>query len=100
MVRFYLNEQMLEYNIMISWFIKCIIISLSLITLLHYLYTFLIDTLTVPKLRDFVNKPAERYNEILSAGVKQKVVPTNDEMQNELRDFLSNIKKEPHNESL
>lgn len=90
---------MLEYNIMISWFIKCIIISLSLIALLHYLYSFLIDTLTVPKLRDFVNKPAERYNEIISSGAKHNtVVQASDEMQNELRDFLSNMKKEPNND--
>ena len=87
---------------MISWFIKCIIISLSLIALLHYLYAFLIDTLTVPKLRDFVNKPAERYNEILSSGAKRSVAPlqSSDEMQNELRDFLSNIKQEPNNDLL
>lgn len=87
---------MLEYNSMFSWFIKCIIISFSLIALLHYLYIFLIDTLTVPKLRDFVNKPSERYNEILSSTAKQMVVTqtSSDEMQNELRDFLSNIKKD------
>ena len=85
---------MLDYNIMIFWIIQCIIISLTLIAILHYLYTFLIDTLTVPKLRDFVNKPAERYNEILVSGNKQHLPPCSNEMQNELRDFLSNIKKE------
>ena len=44
--------------------IKTIIISLSLIALVHYLYTFFKDTLTVPKTRDLVNKPAKRYDEM------------------------------------
>ena len=41
---------------MIYWVVQYTIISLTLIILVHYIYTFLIDTLTVPKLRDFVNK--------------------------------------------
>ena len=84
---------------MFFWLIKCITF-LLLIVLLHYFYSFLIDTLTVPKLRDFVNKPAEKYNDIvMTSGVhtKQDSI-SGDEMQNELRDFLSNIKKEPNNE--
>ena len=86
---------MFNYISMLYWFIKCITF-LLLIGLLHYLYTFLIDTLTVPKLRDFVNKPAERYNSIIAPVYKQTDTQPSagDEMQNELRDFLSNIKKE------
>ena len=81
---------------MLYWAIKCIIF-LLLIGLLHYLYVFLIDTLTVPKLRDFVNKPSERYNNITSTAYKHPEthpMACGDEMQTELRDFLSNIKKE------
>ena len=92
---------MFNYISMLYWFIKCIIF-LLLIGLLHYLYTFLIDTLTVPKLRDFVNKPSERYNNITATAYKHPATqPTtgDDEMQTELRDFLSNIKKE-HNTHL
>lgn len=83
---------------MISWTIQWTILSLVLIILLHYLYSFFIETLTVPKVKDLVNKPIERYNDILSDISKkshsnEKV--NSDEMQDELRDFLSNIKKEP-----
>ena len=87
---------MFNYISMLYWFIKCIVF-LLLIGMLHYLYAFLIDTLTVPKLRDFVNKPAERYNSIIPSTYKhteQQSSACDDEMQNELRDFLSNIKKE------
>lgn len=44
--------------------IKAICISLLLIALIHYLYAFFKDTLTVPKLKDLVNKPAKRYDEM------------------------------------
>ena len=75
---------------MLYWFIKCITF-LLLIGLLHYLYVFLIDTLTVPKLRDFVNKPAERYSNI-NVSMYKESEQSADDMQTELRDFLSNIK--------
>ena len=91
---------MFNYNSMFFWLIKCIIF-LLVIGLLHYFYSFLIDTLTVPKLRDFVNKPTERYNDIVmttSSNHANQPSVSSDEMQNELRDFLSNIKKEPNNE--
>jgi hypothetical protein len=81
---------MFNYNNMLYWFIKCITF-LLLIGLLHYLYVFLIDTLTVPKLRDFVNKPAERYSNI-NVSMYKDSEQSADEMQTELRDFLSNIK--------
>jgi hypothetical protein len=44
--------------------IKAICISLLLIALIHYLYAFFKDTLTVPKIKDLVNKPAKRYDEM------------------------------------
>lgn len=44
--------------------LKAIFISLSLIVLIHYLYVFFKKTLTVPKVKDLVNKPAKQYNEM------------------------------------
>ena len=44
--------------------IKAICIPLLLIALIHYLYSFFKDTLTVPKIKDLVNKPAKRYDEM------------------------------------
>ena len=83
---------------MIYWVVQYTIISLTLIMLVHYIYTFLIDTLTVPKLRDFVNKPTDRYNEMLSSATKTQQPVVSNDMQTELRDFLTNIKRDPNND--
>ena len=98
--------------------IQWIIISLVFIILLHYLYSFFINTLTVPKVKDLVNKPLERYNDILK-NIPNEMTNTNTNIyrntqdiknnkndynvnineqqnmiENELRDFLSELKKE------
>ena len=41
--------------------IKTIIISLILIFLIHYLFLFFKDNLTIPKTKDLVAKPLEKY---------------------------------------
>ena len=84
---------------MLYWTLQWIIISLVLIMLIHYLYSFFKNTLTVPKVKDLVNKPTERYNEILETikTPKPKAVASDPEikteMQNELRSFLQDLKK-------
>ena len=50
-----------------SWIIKVTMISLLLIFLLHYLYSFFKTMLTSPKLKDLVNKPQEKYNTIYNS---------------------------------
>ena len=40
------------------------VISLILIILLHHIFSFLKDTLTIPKVKDLVKKPTEKYNDI------------------------------------
>ena len=47
--------------------LKTIFVSLLLIALIHYLYGFFKNTLTVPKVKDLVNKPAQRYNEMFAS---------------------------------
>jgi len=47
------------------WIVKVSILSLVLIYLLHYLYSFFVSTLTVPKVKDLVTLPQEKYNEML-----------------------------------
>ena len=49
------------------WIIKVTIISLLLIFLLHYLYSFFKTMLTSPKLKDLVNKPREKYDTIYNS---------------------------------
>jgi hypothetical protein len=51
---------------MLFFTLKTIIISLTLIALIHYLYSFFKDTLTIPKVKDLVNKPAKRYDEMFN----------------------------------
>ena len=50
-----------------GWIIKVTMISLLLIFLLHYLYSFFKTTLTSPKLKDLVTKPQEKYNTIYNS---------------------------------
>ena len=75
----------------ITW----IFISLLLIVLVHYLYSFFKNTLTIPKMRDLVNKPIERYNEIYTTinhdNKTSPVVDNASDMQNELKQFLQHL---------
>jgi len=49
---------------MLYWIIQAIVISFILIYLVHYLIDFFKSTLTVPKIKDLVNTPNEKYNDI------------------------------------
>ena len=49
---------------MLSWIFQMSVISLILIILVHYLFTFFKTNLTIPKVKDLVNKPHEKYEEI------------------------------------
>ena len=78
---------------MLYWTIQWVIISLVLIMLIHNLYTFFKTNLTVPKVRDLVTKPAERYDEMLGGLREDKSEVPKTEMQNELQSFLQELKK-------
>ena len=53
------------------WIIKVSILSLVFIFLLHYLYSFFVSTLTVPKVKDLVTIPQEKYDEMFHSLQKQ-----------------------------
>lgn len=79
---------------------KWTIISLVLIMLVHHLYDFFQGTLTIPKTRDLVNRPAVRYQEMLSTikGKKpeHRSSPKDvgrEDMKGELAAFLQDLKK-------
>lgn len=90
---------------MLLFILKWAIISFILIVLIHYLYSFFKTTLTIPKVRDLVNKPTERYNEMIDTikykdSVKYKDKNNinrddnkQDNMQDELSNFLQDLKK-------
>jgi hypothetical protein len=47
-----------------SWIIQITIISIILIFLVHHLINFFKSVLTVPKIKDLVNTPKEKYKNI------------------------------------
>ena len=49
---------------MLGWIIKFAILSFIFIFLVHHLLTFFKTTLTVPKIKDLVNSPNEKYQHI------------------------------------
>ena len=97
---------------MLSWILQITIISIVLIFLVHYLFNFFKSTLTVPKIKDLVNAPTQKYENmysIINNGNTSKIphknknytlidlLPTkNDDtnMKSELKNFL---KSQLHN---
>ena len=51
---------------MLSWILQITIISIVLIFLVHYLFNFFKSTLTVPKIKDLVNTPTQKYEHMFS----------------------------------
>jgi hypothetical protein len=49
---------------MLSWILQISIISIIFIFLVHHLLCFFKSTLTVPKMKDLVNSPAKKYQDI------------------------------------
>ena len=80
---------------MFLWTIKWIIISIILILLIHNIFNYLKDSLTVPKTRDLVTKMDYRYEElnqtVQNAQVTEKKEPE-DNMKDELQQYLNNMK--------
>ena len=51
---------------MLSWVIQITILSIILVFLVHHLFNFFKSTLTVPKIKDLVNTPAQKYENMLN----------------------------------
>lgn len=49
---------------MLAWIIQITLTSIILIFLVHHLINFFKSTLTVPKIKDLVNKPTQKYEDI------------------------------------
>lgn len=100
---------------MLAWIIQITLISILLIFLVHHLISFFKSTLTVPKIKDLVNSPTQKYekmyniinnahdndvNEIMRPNKDYTLIDilpnNNDEitMKNELKNFL---KSQLHN---
>ena len=69
------------------------IISLILIILVHYLFTFFKTNLTIPKVKDLVNKPQKQYETLFDTMKESNIKPqyskeTNENMKDELKNYL------------
>lgn len=88
---------------MIFWVLQRIIISIVLILCAHYIFIFLKTNLTVPKTRDLVNQPREKYKEIYEKINKDNTKTTTDadngKMKDELKNYLKDLKKNANNGS-
>jgi len=76
---------------MIFSIIFATIISIIFIVSIHYVYIFLKENLTTPKIKDLVNKPAEQYNNIYKDLEKEKKNNTNVDMKGELQNYLKSL---------
>ena len=94
---------------MLSWIIQITVASILFIFLVHHLIEFFKSTLTVPKIKDLVNNPSQKYENIYNIIREQPrsipdkeytlidLLPTTDNevdnpprqsMKNELKQFL------------
>jgi len=72
---------------MLFWIFQAILISLVLISLIHYFINYFKNTLTVPKVKDLVNLPTKKYENIYNTILNKEKEDSN-EMKNELKNFL------------
>jgi hypothetical protein len=68
---------------MLSWIIQITIISIVLIFLVHYLFNFFKSTLTVPKIKDLVNIPNQKYKNMYNIISKNNETFNNENINNE-----------------
>jgi cell shape-determining protein MreC len=89
---------------MLLWISQITIISIILIFLVHYLINFFKSTLTIPKIKDLVNSPTQKYKNIYNTIDNKsssfnkntnyklnELLPKKNEpisMKNELKNFL------------
>jgi hypothetical protein len=80
---------------MLGWIIQTSIFSIAIIFLVHHIINFLKSTLTVPKIKDLVHSPLQKYENIIqnmnnSPETSSGVAHDRDAMKNELKMFLKN----------
>jgi len=84
---------------MLFWIVQITIISIVLIFLVHHLINFFKFTLTVPKIKDLVNTPTQKYENMYNI-INQNKLETNSDSSNDytLIDLLPK-KDEPNMKS-
>ena len=75
-----------------------VILSFVFIAIIHYIYIFFKDNLTIPKVKDLVNKPTQQYDEIYkSMGTPPREEKSSDKdiMKAELVTYLKELSARP-----
>lgn len=79
---------------MFSWILQISIISIIFIFLVHHLLCFFKSTLTIPKIKDLVNSPVKKYQDIFdtisqsqSVGNNNYLPTNNDNNDNDYTDI-------------
>jgi hypothetical protein len=80
------------------WFIQVSVVSLIIIFVLHNLYSFFKETLTVPKIKDMVKRPQQKYD-VLFRELRNQGSNSNDDMKNELKRYLMDLNSEAQPQS-
>jgi len=80
---------------MIYWTIKTVIISVIFIFLIHHLIEFFKNTLTVPKVKDLVNVPTQKYEDIFNTISKNTTSKNNIEKEDQNINLSTNINSLP-----
>ena len=77
------------------WFvIQQLLLSLILIAIVHYIYEFFKNNLTEPKIKDLVNKPKVKYEQIYK-NVSSDIQPEpSSNMKVELQNYLQELSTE------
>ena len=79
---------------MLFFIIQQIILSLILIAIVHYIYEFFKNNLTEPKIKDLVNKPKAKYDQIYNHVTStEQEAPPSSSMKAELQNYLTELSK-------
>jgi len=87
---------------MLSNIIQYSVLSIVMILLLHYLYNFFKDTLTIPKVKDLIHHPSKQYEKLFESIQKGDYEPSSsslhtatennkEDMKNELKNYLNEL---------
>jgi len=82
------------------WFvIQQLLLSLILIAIVHYIYEFFKNNLTEPKIKDLVNKPKVKYEQIYK-NVSSNIQPeSSSDMKVELQNYIQELSKDNKNDA-
>ena len=76
---------------MFFWILQRIILSFIFIAIIHYIYVFFKENLTIPKVKDLVNKPTQQYDAIYKSMSKGDTDTDTNSMKMELQKYFNEL---------